>query len=57
LAWELELRTIGYGRLIGSGYFVTGFHLLANLAVQALAIVTMRSIGLFYRHNSCYFSW
>ena len=57
LAWELELRTIGYGRLIGSGYFVTGLHLLANLAVQALAIVTMRSIGLFYRHYSCYFSW
>jgi hypothetical protein len=57
LVWELELRTIGYGRLIGSGYFIIGLHLLANLAVQALAIVTMRSIGLFYRHYSCYFPW
>jgi hypothetical protein len=57
LTWELELRTIGYGRLIGSSYFVIGLHLLANLAVQALAIVTMHSIGLFYRHYSCYFPW
>ena len=57
LACELQLRTIGYGRLIGSGNFVIGLHLLANLAVQALAIIAMRSIGLFYRHYSCYFPW
>ena len=57
LAWELQLRTIEYGRLIGSGTLVIGLHLLANLAVQALAIITMRSIGLFYRHYSCHFPW
>ncbi|MFC1603688.1 hypothetical protein ACFL5F_01550 [Planctomycetota bacterium] len=57
LTWELQLRTIGYGRLIGSDNLVIGLHLLANLAVQALAIVAMRSIGLFYRHYSCYFPW
>lgn len=57
LAWELEMRTIGYGSLIGSGHYIVGLHLLANLAVQALAIVAMRSIGLFYRHYSSYFSW
>jgi len=57
LAWELEMRTIGYGSLIGRGQFVVGLHLLANLAVQALAIVAMRSIGLFYRHYGCYFPW
>jgi hypothetical protein len=57
LAWELQLRTIGYGRLIGSDNLVVGLHLLANLAVQALAIITMRSIGLFYRHYGCYFPW
>jgi len=57
LAWELQLRTIGYGRLIGSGNLVIGLHLLANLAVQMLAIIAMRSIGLFYRHYSCYFPW
>jgi hypothetical protein len=57
LAWELQLRTIGYGRLIGSDNLVIGLHLLANLAVQALAIIAMRSIGLFYRHYSCHFPW
>jgi hypothetical protein len=57
LAWELQLRTIGYGELIGSDKLVIGLHLLANLAVQALAIVAMRSIGLFYRHYNCYIPW
>ena len=57
LTWELQLRTIGYGRLIASDNLVIGFHLLANLAVQMLAIMVMRSIGLFYRHYSCYFPW
>jgi hypothetical protein len=57
LTWELQLRTIGYGGLIGSDNLVIGLHLLANLAVQALAIIAMRSIGLFYRHYSCYFPW
>jgi len=30
--------------------------LLLNLAAQVVAIIAMRSIGLFYRHYSCYFS-
>jgi hypothetical protein len=57
VTWQLEMITIGYGKLIGSGYLVIGLHLLANLAVQALAIIAMRSIGLFYRHFTCYFPW
>ena len=57
LAWELQLRTIGYGRLIGGDNLVIGLHLLANLAVQMLAIISMRSIGLFYRHYNCHFPW
>ncbi len=31
--------------------------LAINLAVQILAIIAMRSIGLFYRHYSCNFRW
>ena len=54
---ELQLRTISYGRLSGGENLVIGLHLMANLAVQALAIIAMRSIGLFYRHYSCYFPW
>ncbi len=32
-------------------------HLGMNLLVQVVAIVAMRSIGLFYRHYGCYFKW
>ena len=53
--WELQLRTVGYGELIGRGTFVVGLYLLANLAVQALALIAIRSIGLFYRHYHCHF--
>jgi hypothetical protein len=57
LTWELQLRTVGYGRLADRGNTVIALHLLANLAVQMIAIMTMRSIGLFYRHYSGYFRW
>jgi len=37
----------------------TAGNLAVNLAVQVVAIIAMRSIGLFYRHYDCYFdkSW
>ena len=57
LAWELQLRTVGYGRLANSSNFIIALHLLANLAVQAIAIIAMRSAGLFYRHYSGHFRW
>lgn len=34
----------------------TAGNLAVNLAVQVVAIIAMRSIGLFYRHFCCYFS-
>lgn len=36
---------------------VTVAHLGINLLVQVVAIVAMRTIGLFYRHYGCYFKW
>jgi hypothetical protein len=57
LAWELQLRTVGYGRLIGRGNLVVTLHLFANLAVQVIAVIAMRSMGLLYRHYSCNFPW
>lgn len=57
LAWQLQLMTVEYGRLIGRDNPVIGLHLCANLAVQALALIAMRSVGLFYRHYSCHFQW
>ena len=57
LAWELQLRTVAYGQLLARDRLVIGLHLLGNLAVQVIAIIAMRSIGLFYRHYSCHFPW
>jgi DNA-directed RNA polymerase subunit RPC12/RpoP len=36
---------------------LTARHLAVNLLVQVLALVSMRSIGLLYRHYGCYFKW
>lgn len=42
----------------GEGVTVmTALHVALNLLVQVVAIFAMRSIGLFYRHYSCYFKW
>jgi hypothetical protein len=35
----------------------TAQDLALNLSVQVVAIIAMRSIGLFYRHYSCHFPW
>jgi len=51
----LEMR--GYGQLLHERNIVVALHLLANLGVQVIAIIAMRSIGLFYRHHSCHFPW
>jgi hypothetical protein len=32
-------------------------HLMLNLAVQFVALLAMRSIGLFFRHYSCVLPW
>ncbi len=57
LAWVFQLKTLWYDDLSGRGSLVIGLHLCANLGVQVVAIIAMRSIGLFYRHYSCHFPW
>lgn len=57
LAWELQLQTVQYGNLIGSSKTLISLHLLANIAIQTIALISMRSIGLFHRHYTCYFPW
>jgi hypothetical protein len=57
LAWELQLHTVEYGELLGTRQIIVGLYLLANITVQALAIISMRAMGLFYRHYSCHFAW
>jgi len=54
---QLWLEVRGYGRLLHERSVVVALHLLANLGVQVIAIIAMRSIGLFYRHYSYHFPW
>ena len=44
-------------RYTGSGDVLNAKHLAVNLLVQVLAILSMRSIGLLYRHYGGYFKW
>ncbi len=41
----------------GSGLLTTAGHLAINFAGQVIAIIAMRSIGLFYRHYNCHLAW
>ncbi len=41
----------------GAGLLTTAGHLAMNFGVQLIAIIAMRSIGLFYRHYSCHLAW
>jgi hypothetical protein len=50
----LEMHTTQYA---GAGLGATARDLALNLAVQVVAIIAMRSIGLFYRHYYCHFCW
>jgi len=50
----IETQTTQY---TAADFAITAGHLMQNLAVQVIAIIAMRSIGLFYRHYSCHFRW
>jgi hypothetical protein len=54
LASFLETQTVQYDQL---PLAVLASRLGLNFAVQVLAIIAMRSIGLFHRHYSCYLRW
>lgn len=41
----------------GQNFAAAMGYLLLNLAVQVFALMAMRSIGLFYRHYTCYLPW
>jgi hypothetical protein len=53
-ACVLEMHTTQH---TGAAPAITAKHLALNLLVQVVAIVAMRSIGLFYRHYACHFKW
>jgi hypothetical protein len=57
LAVILQWLTVNYSLLQGKSRIVVVLHFAANIAVQAIAIAAMRTIGLFYRHYGCYLAW
>jgi len=57
LAFFLQYKTAFYGRVMDRGTLIIAAHMVANFAVQAIIIIAMRSIGLFFRHYGCYLPW
>jgi hypothetical protein len=53
----LEMLTKQYNPLAKEAWLLITANLLLNLVQQVIAIVTMRAIGLFYRHYTCYLPW
>jgi len=53
----LEIYTKQYNPSGKENLLTTTGNLLLNLAQQAIAIIAMRAIGLFYRHYTCYLPW
>lgn len=54
---RLQWIALDYGKLRDSGKVAVLLNLLANIGTQAMAIVTMRAIGIFHRHYNCYLKW
>ena len=54
-ALEMHTHQFYYSGRISTGLSIA--RLGVNLAVQVLAIIAMRSIGLFYRHYNCHLLW
>ncbi len=57
LGGVLQWVTVDYNQLAAESKTVVSLHLAGHLGAQIVVIIAMRTIGLFYRHYSCYFSW
>lgn len=57
IAVLMQLATIEYGVLQYARWWIIAAHLLFNILAVIVAVLAMRSVGLFYRHYSCYFGW
>ncbi len=50
----IEMQTRSF---TGINLTVDVVYLMLDLSAQVIAIISMRAIGLFYRHYSCHFAW
>jgi len=57
LTWQLQYMSLNYKDVADKSDLMILLSLLAALAIQILAIFTMRATGLFYRHFVCFFKW
>jgi len=53
----LEMQTKQFNPSSKETLLTTTGHLFLNLVIQVIAIITMRAIGLFYRHYTCHLPW
>ena len=53
----MQLMTVEYGGLEDARWWLVAGHLLFDILAVIVAVFAMRSVGLFYRHYSCYFGW
>jgi len=53
----LEMQTKQFAGFAKETFLSTTGKLICNLALQIIAIIAMRAIGLFYRHYTCHLPW
>ncbi len=57
VVWNLQMLTRDYDDPGDGGTVGLSLRLASQWAVQVLAVMVMRAIGVFYRHYACYFAW
>ncbi len=54
---QMKMHNAGDPALAKASASLKALYLILHLGIQILALVTMRSLGLYYRHYQCYFKW
>jgi hypothetical protein len=54
---QMKMHNAGDPALAEASASLKTLHLAMHLGIQILALVAMRSLGLYYRHYQCFFKW
>ena len=54
---QMTMHNAGDPALAKASGALKALYLCMHLGIQVLALVAMRSLGLYYRHYQCYFKW
>jgi hypothetical protein len=54
---QMKMHTAGDPALADASGSLKALYLCMHLGIQVLALVAMRSLGLYYRHYQCFFKW